>query len=217
MTKHYRRERGAVTIIEAAFVFPIMFFIVFFMVMAGETYYQYARAEREVTTAAINGAARCENPMLGSVIASGSVTKDPTAVNVIPYRYILTGEAKIIANEVENELKRTISKYKPLLFTNMSPRNVNISVDLHMNVLVSSFPITCSFSVPFPIRMIFGGQVMRFQYTIHTNAPISDPSEFVRNVALIWDVMERNEAGQTILEYGGKVKNAMSKITNITN
>ena len=63
MKQHDRKwEKGAVTIIEATFVFPITFFIVFFMIMAGEGYYQHARVENLVTYTAITGASRCEHP-----------------------------------------------------------------------------------------------------------------------------------------------------------
>ena len=50
-------NRGAMSIVEATFVFPIMFFVVFFMIMAGEAFYQHARVEYFVTVAAIDGAA----------------------------------------------------------------------------------------------------------------------------------------------------------------
>lgn len=217
MEKLFHSQRGAVTIVEATFVFPIMFFIVFFLIMAGEAYFQFSRVEKAVTVAAINGAARCENPMLGSVIENGSVQSDPQGVDVIPYRYILTSQAQRIAAEVESELASQVRKMQPMLFRNMKPENVSVSVNLHMNVLVSSFPVRCSFSVPFPIRMIFSKEKMRMKYEIQTNAPISDPSEFVRNVAMIGDVLERSEAGQSILQFGGKVKGAIDKIGSITN
>ena len=57
------REKGAVTLIEAAFAFPIMFFIVFFMLMAGSAYFQQARIERIISEATIEACARSENPM----------------------------------------------------------------------------------------------------------------------------------------------------------
>lgn len=217
MIKGVRSERGAVTIVEATFVFPIMFFIVFFLIMAGEAYYQFSRVEKVVTVAAINGAARCENPMLGTVIADNKVPTDPQEIDVIPYRYILTGQAKRIAAEVEDDLVKQIKEMKPLLFRNMKPKNLKVSVELHMNVLVSSFPVRCTFSVPFPIRMIFSNEAMSLHFSVQTNAPISDPAEFVRNVAMIADLLERSEVGQGILQFGGKVKDAMDKIGSFTN
>ena len=205
----FSRERGAVTITEAAFVFPITFIVVFFMIMAGEAYYQSAVVERTVTNAAIRGAARCENPMLREVIRTKSVPTDPGAVEVMPYRYILTGEAKKIAQSVQDDLRSTISSYKPLLFRGMGPRNVSVTVTPHMNVLVSSLEVTCDFDVQFPIRMIFSKDTVIFSYTSHMKAPVGDPAEFVRNVAMIKDILERNE---TAMEIAGKASEAMNKI-----
>lgn len=157
----WRREQGAVTIIEATFVFPIVFFVVFFMIMAGEAYYQSARVEHAVTSATISGAARCENPMLGEVISIGSVPNNPTGVDVLPYRYIFTGESKQIAGEVEDELEKKIESFRPLLFRGMSPQNISVEADPHINILVSSLEVKCTFDVPFPIRMIFSGKSMK--------------------------------------------------------
>lgn len=202
-------ERGAVTIIEAAFVFPITFIIVLFMIMAGEAYYQSTVVERTVTNAAIRGAARCENPMLREVLKKKSVPTDPGAVDVVPYRYILTGEAEKIAQNVQDDLRKTVSSYKPLLFRGMGPRNVSVKVVPHMNVLISSLEVTCDFDVLFPIRMIFSEDAVKFSYTSHMKAPVGDPAEFVRNVAMIKDILERNE---TAMNVAGKVYDAMEKI-----
>lgn len=202
-------EKGTMTIIEAAFVFPIMLFIVFFMIMAGEAYYQHARVEYYVASAAIDGAARCENPMLGTVISSGAVPQDPAATEVMPYRYILTGEAHKIADSVEEELQDKIEGMKPLLFKGMRPINVDVRVTPHMNPLVSSFPVECEFEVPLPIRMIFSNERLKFSYNVSISASVSDPAEFVRTVSTVADVLERNTQ---FTQFCGKVKETMGKI-----
>lgn len=210
----YRKERGAVTIIEAAFVFPIMFFIVFFMIMAGEGFYQFARVEYAITSAAVSGAARCENPMLGEVIKKNSVPTDPTAVDVVPYRYILTGEADKIAGEVAKNLRDTINSYKPLVFRNMSPKIVTLEVKPHMNALVSSLEVKCTFDVPFPIRMVFTNQSMDMSYTVQMSAPVGDPAEFVRNVGMIKDVIERSKVATDIMNKLGNIAKKVGDFTN---
>lgn len=203
-------ERGAVTIIEAAFVFPITFFIVFFMIMAGEGYYQYARAEFLVTHGAISAAARCENPMLSHVQNNGnSVPQDPGTADVMPYRYLFGGEAKSIQNEMEGELQSQISAMKPLLFSGMSPQNVDVSIDTKMNIFVSTVKVKCSFEVPFPIRMIFSQTQIKFKYTIEVMEPIGDPAEFIRNVTTVGDIIERNEA---ISNFVAEFKDKANKI-----
>ena len=77
--KEKNGEYGAVLIVEAVFVFPIMFIIVFVMLMAGSAFFQHARVERLVVEAALDGASRCENPMLEKVSSTGSVPKKITA------------------------------------------------------------------------------------------------------------------------------------------
>lgn len=213
MKKVLYSTRGAVTIIEAAFVFPITFFIVFFMIMAGEAYYQHARVEYLVTSYAISGAARCENPMLGQIDDS-TVKSDPVTNSILPYRYIFTGEAKQIGNQINEELTDKVEAMKPLLFTNMAPDNVKVKSTPSLNPLISSFPVECSFEVPFPIKMIFTDTRMVFHYNVRMTASVGDPAEFLRNVAMIKDMMERNQA---IVDFCAKVKEGMDKIGAITN
>lgn len=214
MRNRKNRERGAATIFEAAFVFPITFFIVFFMIMIGEGYYQQARVEYAVTSAAINGAARVENPMLGTVIKSG-VPTDPTAVDVLPYRYIFTGDGKAIGKEVQQETGSAIRKYEALFFKGMKPEGVKLkSDDVQINPLISSFPVSCSFRVPFPIKMIFFDDEISIKYTINMTASIGDPAEFVRIVAYVKDLLERSE---TATKVGSEVLSALSKLGQYIN
>lgn len=188
-------EKGAVTIVEAAFVFPIMFFIVFFMIMAGEAYYQYARVENTVTFYAVSAAARCENPMLEYVQKHGNtVPKDPNATQVVPYRYILTGEAKKIANQADSDMRKSIKSMKPLLFRGMNPQIRSTSVKAKLNLLVSSVSARCDFEVALPIRMIFTNDTLKFRYSIEVVEPVGDPAELIRNVSVVSDYfIERHE------------------------
>lgn len=207
-----KEQRGAVVIIEGAFVFPIMFFIVLFMLMAGEVYYQHSRVEKACITAAIRGAARCENPMLEVVQKEGSVPDETDAVHVMPYRYIFTGEAQKVANQVAKELREELKKTGISSFWGMEPRNVTVNIRPKMNVLISSFPVECSYEIQLPIRMIFARDAMKFRYTVQVMEPIGDPTEFVRNVSTVEDYLERVEFGEGITNFVEKIKEAMEKL-----
>jgi hypothetical protein len=201
-----KSEKGAVLLVEATLIFPIMFIIVFLMIMAGEAYYQHARVEYVVTQAAISGAARCENPMLSYIENNGNeIPVSTTDVKVRPYRYILTSEAKNIDSEVKSELKKSIEEMKPLLWANMSPKNVSISGTTKVNPLISSFQVQCDFDIELPIRMIFSNENFKFHYTVSMVETIGDPSELVRNVSMIEDIMER-------FEKLGKIKENLNRI-----
>lgn len=208
------RECGAVLIIEAVFVFPIMFIIVFIMLLAGGVYFQHARVERLVVEAAIDGASRCENPMLESVSRSGSVPTGTADVKVMPYRYLFTGNAREIGNEVADKLQQSVEGLHSLAFKGLEPKNVSVNVTPKMFILVSSFQVECEFDIVLPIRMLFSNRDFKFHYSVSMIEPIGDPAEFVRNVSAIQDILERNE---TIADIAGKVKEAMQKIGKFIN
>ena len=207
-------QKGAVVIMEAAFVFPIMFFVIFILLMVCEGYYQYARVERACIVAAVQGAARCENPMLETVQKSGQVPTSTTAAKVRPYRYIFTEESKQIAAEMEAELERTIANMDCLAFRGMTPDEVEVDIDPRLNVLVSAFPVECKFKIQLPIRMIFSNEDLTFHYEVTVVQPIGDPAEFVRNVSTVQDYLDRNA---TITEYLQKIRDAFAKISRFIN
>ena len=213
MKQHDRKwEKGAVTIIEATFVFPITFFIVFFMIMAGEGYYQHARVENLVTYTAITGASRCENPML-SQFDGNSVPTDPTETDIMPYRYIFTGEAQRIAGGLQGQLEEQVSSLQPLLFKGMAPQNVSVKVDPQLNLLISSCPVSCYFEIPFPIKMIFTDMQLSFRYNVQMTASVGDPAEFVRNVGMISDLIERSQ----FADFLGNVKAKIDEVGGYLN
>lgn len=210
-------QRGAVVIIEATFVFPIMFFVIFIMLMSCEAYYQYARVESACMTAAIRGAARCENPMLEEVQNTGKVPTSPSAVKVRPYRYIFTSEAKNIAGQLEKELRNQINGMNSLAFNGIKPSNVHVTVTPKMNIFVSSFQVDCSFQIKLPIRMIFSNDDLAYKYSISMSEPVGDPAEFIRNVSTVQDYLERSEFGEKIENFTAKIKEALGKIARFTN
>lgn len=98
-------ENGTV-IIEATFVFPIMFIILFFLIYMGNAFYMKAQVESVVEQKAIQGAAYCADPILETMKETGKFPS-LSALETKPYRYIFGGmndvESKI-SNEVEEAL-----------------------------------------------------------------------------------------------------------------
>lgn len=209
MKRKGQEERGAVVIVEAALVFPLMFFVIFFILMAAESYYQYAQVQDVVTQAAVSAAARCENPMLSYVEQNGAVPTDPGETDVIPYRYILTSEAQSITDEAEEDLLEKIQAMKPLVFQGMAPSEVSVEITPQLNVFVSNVTVKCEFQVRLPIRMFFVGDWVAFHYSVELKEPIGDPSEFIRNVSTVSDLLERN---QQIVDFVTNLKEKAKKI-----
>ncbi len=54
----------------------------------------------------------------------------------------------------------------------------------------------------------------RFHYAVSMTEPIGDPAEFVRNVSMVQDLLERNE---TVMEIAGKFQEAAKKLAKYLN
>lgn len=212
--KKEHKEYGAVMLAEAAFVFPVMFIIVFVMIMAGGAYFQHARVERLVVEAALDGAARCENPMLEQVSKTGSVPTGTSDGKVMPYRYLLTGNARNIGNEVADELKRNMEGLQSFVFRGLEPKHVTVRAMPHMYIILSNFEVECEFDIELPIRMLFSEKNVTFHYSVCMTEPIGDPAEFVRNVSTVQDFAQRNEV---LAEAAQKFKEAAQKLGTYIN
>lgn len=209
-------ERGAVMIVEASIVFPVMFIIVLIMIMAGNAYLQNSRAAYLVSRAAINNAAACANPMLDYVQENGAVPQRPGQVQVEPYRYIanvLSG-METLEGKVERELQQQIGGLDTGVFNGMSPQNVSVDATYKPGALCATFLIECSFDVVFPIRMIGSNENFKFTYQIQFEQPVNDSTEFVRNRSMAMDYLERSEVASEAIE---KIKKAMEKVGEIIN
>lgn len=209
-------ERGAVTLVEAVFVFPIMFFIVFFMLMAGSAYFQKARIERIISEATIEACARSENPMLDAIGTTGSsVPTSTTAAEIKPYRQLFPGHTNSVRNNVQASIQKSIKAFGSLGFTGMQAKLEGEPVmDVKYRLIISSITTRCNFKVELPIRMIFSNKKLSFRFSTVTKDVVGDPTEFVRNVAMVKDYVERSK---NFMEWAEKISSGLKKIATYTN
>ncbi len=76
------------SIIEATVVFPVAFIAIFFMLFAGNAFYQRCQMESIVQIELIEHVAKAANPVLSDVIA-GKTPTTSKGLNVQPYRYLI--------------------------------------------------------------------------------------------------------------------------------
>ena len=198
-------EKGAVTLIEAVIVFPIMFIIVFIMMMAGNAYYQQSRVERAVVECTLDASARCANPLLGYVIEHDKVPTGTAEVQIYPYRHIFHGEMGNIRGKMQSELNDRINRMRSIAFKGMEPRDVSVNMRLRWYAIVSYIDTDCSFKVELPIRMLFSNRNIAFRYDIHLTEPIGDAANLVRNTSMVQDFLERSEYYERLQETKSKI------------
>lgn len=206
--KKWKNDEGGMLIVEASIVFPVMFLVIFLMIFAGNAYLQKCRVEAIVNNLAIDGAAYCADPMLDD-IESGSIPS-LSEHDVYPYRYLLTGEMGNIEDDIYSELESKISGMSSGLFSGMKPKNYIIDVKYHNGFIYSTFSVDVEYKIQMPVRLLGESEYISLAVASHAEMPVSDTSEFIRNVDMVGDYMEKFGVTEKINEMINKVKEWMS-------
>lgn len=201
MFEKIKTEKGAVHIIEATIVFPIMFLIIFMMITVGNAYLQKCRVESTVVQMAYYGAAQCADPLVKLVSEGG---KAPVASNeheVLPYRYLLRGKSEMssIESDIQRQLKANIEKLGSGFFGGMSPKITTVKAKFNNKFVYSTFSVEVGYKVMIPIRLIGMDDFFSIKFSSRIDVPVSDTPEFVRNIAMLEDWLESNEAATNFL------------------
>ncbi len=214
MFEKSQNEKGAVTLVEAVFVFPTVFIVVFILMMIGNVYYQRSAMQRGIVKTALNMAASTENPMLDTIIADGSISTDTKKYELAPYRNILGGfHAKSIEQSVGEHMEDYANSLSALaVFKGIKPVNVSTSgTKLSVYLIFSELKVCCSYDIQLPIRMLFSNDPIKFSFYDEIIEPVGDPAEFVRNAAMVKDYLEHKEQ---FMSAASKIGNYMNNITS---
>lgn len=192
------KEDGAVQIVEATFVFPIMFIILFFLIYMGNAYYVRAQVEAIVVDKAIAGANYCTDPILQTIKNDGVIPK-LSELDLDPYRYFsgMNGVEEKISREVEEAIEGSSVS----LFRNMEPvvktRRADIS-KYNNYVLYSTFSVEVRCEVEFPIKFLGRSTPNLLVITSRSEIAVNDTAEFIRNTDMVIDYFEDSKLGQSI-------------------
>lgn len=209
-------ESGAMVIVEATFVFPIMFFVIFFLFFMGNMYFSKAYTDNLVTETAIKTAAMCADPNLETIINNGNSV--PDSVNGLknePYRYIFNSDVTMGSGSIEeskNEgLKLILDDENSFntFFKGMEPQlsNNDIDIKFNNNLISYSLSITATYKISLPWKFLFSDEIEIYSFTSHSEVPVSDAPEFIRNIDMVIDYMEQSET----------IQNAKEKISKLFN
>ena len=202
-------ESGSV-IIEATFVFPIMFIILFFLIYMGNAFYMKAKVEAVVAQGAIEGASYCTDPNL-ETLKSGGVP-DLKSLQTKPYRYIFGGMSEVekkISEDVANKIKSSDMS----LFKNMSPKLNTPTTQIAQyksNVLYSTFAVEVKYTIEFPIKFLGKSTPEIMIIKSRSEVPVDDTAEFIRNTDMVLDIFSGTKVGQKISDVFGKINDFIS-------
>lgn len=206
-----KKEKGLV-IIEATIVFPVMFFVLFFIIYIGNAYFQIAQVDDCVSRAAIKGAQCIANPQQYETVDEGMI---PLKVNnAEPYRYIIGelpgGSINEIERKIENDLIKEINESTLSFFIKMNPKvtgSTDKIAEFNNYFLYSTFKVGVQYEVRFPIRFFGAAEPTILRLQSHAEVAVSDTPEFVRNVDMVADMLYDTDLGNNIANTFTKVNN----------
>lgn len=211
-------EKGVVTIFEAAIVFPVMFFVLFFIIYIGNAYYQIAQVDDCVMRAAIEGSEWIVNPQQYDMKEKGTI---PVSIkDVQPYRYIL-GEipgASIdkIEKKIAKDLEEDISHCNTF-FIRMEPKITSKQEDMaefHNYIVYSTFTTEVTYEVKFPIRYWGNKEPTIMKLSSCAEVSVDDAPEFIRNVDMAVDLVGSTKIGKSIEDAFSKINNFLETFAN---
>ena len=201
LKKWLHKEHGAL-IIESAFVYPIMFFVLMFLLYMGNMYYLKAKINSVVSQEAITYAARFADPnqeQFDKTIPTSN--QGDTQVTKELYRYLDVFNISDYGTASDVQKSELIKEIEDTgFYAGMTPANITVETHkVHNYVVYQTYEVTVNYQLKFPIRFIFSKDVVLLNMTAHEETPVIDTSEFIRNVDMAVDYVERTETGQSIL------------------
>ena len=211
-----------VLIVESAIVFPVMFFVLLFIIFIGNLYYEQARVDDIVMRYAIKGAQCVADPFLYDLEAENAVPSDVDTLHLEPYRYILGGFAdgtiSAVEDKLSNDIKNEVNQSKLIFFSNSKSKYIssdNEDVAYFKNyVLYSTFVVQVNYEIKFPIRFLNDERLSVAKMSARAEVPVSDTDEFIRNVDMAIDLLEKTKAGDTIKSIFAKVGSFINKFAS---
>ena len=212
-----KNEKGLV-IVEAAIVFPVMFFVLFFILFIGNMYYEQAKVDSIVLTYATKGAQYVADPLLRDMDVDKKVPTNVCDTDVNPYRYItggiFDGVISDIERQVSSEVKEKISNGSLIFFGNEKTKVLNNDIATFKNyVLYSTFVVQVDYEIKFPIRFLGESSPTIMKLSSRAEVAVNDVPEFIRNVDMVVDLVEDTGVGKGVANMFKKINSFIDEFS----
>lgn len=202
MWKKIKNEKGML-IVEATIVFPVTFLVIFLLLVLGNAYFQKCRVEYFADSIAVQGASYCSDTILKEVEQGNIPELDQ--MDIKPYRYFLGGMSDVVS-EMNSSTDTKVRKLSTGLFSGMKPANPVIDVKFNNMYIYSTFSVDIKYDVVMPVRLLFQKDNFRIGFHTRADVPVSDTVEFMRNVDMADDYLEKTGLKDKITEVINKAK-----------
>ncbi len=210
-----KRTDGAVQIVEASFIFPIMFIILFFLIYMGNMFYIKAQVTSLAEVYAIKGANYCADPILKDIEKNGTFPS-LSSMDLDPYRHLFGGNGTV-ETEIEEKIVSEVSGSTSSFFKNMKPTITTAKSDIatyHNYIIYSTFSVDFDMDIYFPIKFFGKNTRPMLQMSARAEVPVDDTAELIRNTDMVIDYFHGTKIGQAISEAFGKINSFLSSFAS---
>jgi hypothetical protein len=205
-------DKGAVLIVEASIVFPVVLFVLCFLLMVGNAYFQKSRVESIVTQETYRGAAYFAEPLLEAVETGGVPNglekgKDSRAK---PYRYVNFGTQDM--STIKANIENRVGKMGTGLFSGMTVRNSSVRSVKKSWLVYSTVETNVTYEIAVPIKLLGMNDFLKIPMASHTEIAVSDTPEFIRNLDTVGYYMEISGAAETLEKFVKEIKGVFDTI-----
>ncbi len=201
MRNLWKENKGSL-IIEAAYVFPIMFFVLLFLIYMGNMFYMRSQVDAIVAKAALKAAAYQADPQLKTIMEQGSV---PGQMNDIQPYHSVMGKSESVG-KVREELDTQLRTLGTGFFAGMGLRDIVIDEFQYNGSLVAStFSVKVTYRIRFPIRFLGNNSPVILQIRSQTTVPVTDTPEFIQNVDMALDFADSTGVTDKVKDFTSKV------------
>ncbi len=187
-----RSEVGAVKVVEATFVYPIVFFIMGILIFMSCLLLQKSALQSDaerVALAVSKVKAQTGYNLFGNVISSAAdfpmEVSDSLLRNVLeesePYRYLQSDVVDLAT--LNDELESLISRNRFLI-----PSQIDCQISCERKILNQQIVVHVTNRVNLPSFVRYLGLEKLLLIDITATATVSDPAEFIKNVDIAFDV-----------------------------
>lgn len=220
-----RDEKGLV-IVEATFIYPVVFAVLALLLYVGDMYYQRAWVESAVMEYSLDGAAEIASGSLDGITVDESTGQGHLDLELVkndPYRFILnlgtdTGGVEGLIETAESSLEREVNGGSASFF-GLAPKVESVSIRYESHVIYGDYWVDVSYGFQIPVaRFINPSGEYAVKLSSSTVTTVTSMGELVRNIDLADDLYSASGLAtevQAAEDFGRAVQNAIKQIKDV--
>ena len=222
-----RSERGLV-VVEATFIYPVVFAVLVLLLYVGDMYYQRAWVESAAMNYSLDGAAEIASGSLKGISVDKTTGRGLLEIGDVkndPYRFILnggtdTGGVEGIITTAESAIKREINDGSASFF-GLAPKVKSLDIRYDSHVVYGEYWVDVAYGFEVPVAGFInpdGKYAVEFSSSNVTT--VTSMGEFIRNIDLADDLYASTGLAtevQTGEKFGEALENAINQIKSVFN